>query len=377
MRKNSLHDLIEKIKHQAAYTDEHAKFPIKEFEWIRLSGLLTEPICRDTMLFRQNYSPKLVEILKLVGSASLPVARILEGHFNALLLISLFGSPLQRKHYFGKAFDSNLLFSVWNTQGSDGVNITNTGTNQYRLTGSKAFCPGAGWIQQPLITGSLVSKKGIGWQMCMIPEDKVKEIKVNGDVWKPLGMRPSASFNMDFSGIVIDPKDLLGPCDSYYQQPYFSAGSLRFSAVQLGAAQALLSHVQQSLKNSGRIHDTLQKTRIAEIAGLVETGNLWVRQAAIHNDRWHNKPSFHNSLISYVNMTRSIVDHLCVKIMQLAERSIGVSSLMKPHPVERLHRDLTTYLRQAAPDAAMLSVGDYVSGLQNTDLLWDEGVESM
>lgn len=63
--------------------------------------------------------------------------------------------------------------------------------------------------------------------------------------------------------------------------------------------------------------------------------------------------------------------------MQLAEHSIGISSLLKPHPIERTHRDLTTYLRQAAPDAALLSAGEYVLGLENTDLLWDSGGEIM
>jgi hypothetical protein len=34
--------------------------------------------------------------------------------------------------------------------------------------------------------------------------------------------------------------------------------------------------------------------------------------------------------------------------------------LLRPHPVERLGRDLRLYLRQPAPDAALATAGAYV-----------------
>jgi hypothetical protein len=45
--------------------------------------------------------------------------------------------------------------------------------------------------------------------------------------------------------------------------------------------------------------------------------------------------------------------------MQLVEESVGARGLLRPHPVERIVRDLTLYLRQPAPDAALTNAGAY------------------
>jgi hypothetical protein len=39
---------------------------------------------------------------------------------------------------------------------------------------------------------------------------------------------------------------------------------------------------------------------------------------------------------------------------------VGMRGLLHPHPIERIGRDLTLYLRQPAPDAALTGAGNYV-----------------
>jgi hypothetical protein len=39
--------------------------------------------------------------------------------------------------------------------------------------------------------------------------------------------------------------------------------------------------------------------------------------------------------------------------MNFVQRSLGLAALLEPNPVERLIRDLSTYLRQPAPDEAL------------------------
>ena len=39
--------------------------------------------------------------------------------------------------------------------------------------------------------------------------------------------------------------------------------------------------------------------------------------------------------------------------MELVQRGIGLTGFIRPHPVERISRDLSTYLRQPVPDQAM------------------------
>ncbi len=40
-------------------------------------------------------------------------------------------------------------------------------------------------------------------------------------------------------------------------------------------------------------------------------------------------------------------------MITLAQRSIGLAGFLESHPLERLMRDLATYLRQPAPDFAL------------------------
>lgn len=366
---SAIQDLFTEIAGFAATSDQEGHFPEQEFRLLRKSGLLTVTLPGQPLSFYNGQTSKLLQLLKEIGKASLPAGRIYEGHINALYLIFLFGNSSQKQRFFADADEH--LFGVWNTQDSTGIEIHELGNGRYRLQGSKTFCSGGGWIGRPLITGKLISPGKTGWQMCVIPTEKVQSIASDSSFWKPLGMRASASFMMDFTGIEIEESDLLGSPDDYYQQPYFSSGAIRFAAVQLGGAQAVLEETHRFLQSISRTEDPFQKTRIAEISYLTETGNLWINQAALNHDKWLLLPDTTEKVLAYVNMARTVMEDICLRSMHLAERSVGSRGLMRPYVLERLHRDLTTYLRQPAPDASMMAIGQYVLNQQNAAKLWD------
>ena len=116
----------------------------------------------------------------------------------------------------------------------------------------------------------------------------------------------------------------------------------------------------------------LPSSIIAEIAFLTETGNLWIKQAAFKTDNTSENPDSIAQLLAYVNMTRTMIEEICLRCMQLAERSVGARGLMRPNPMERIHRDLTTYLRQPAPDATTTAIGEYVLKQETTTGIWDK-----
>ncbi|RYE03118.1 MAG: acyl-CoA dehydrogenase, partial [Sphingobacteriaceae bacterium] len=263
------------------------------------------------------------------------------------------------------------LFSVWNTQADDGIKIHDLGDGFYRLEGSKTFCSGSGWIDRPLITGELISADKKGWQMCIIPTENVKPISIDSSFWKPLGMRASASFKMDFTGVEIQEKDLLGKPNEYYNQPHFSGGAIRFAAVQLGGAEAIFSETQSFLRMLGRTEDAFQRARIAEMTYLIESGNLWLNQAGNNMDEWLKQPDSAEKIITYAGMVRTAIAEICTRVLHLCEQCVGARGLMRPNPLERIHRDLTFYLRQPAPDATLTQIGGYVLNQQQTDGIWN------
>ncbi len=175
-------------------------------------------------------------MLKTLGYGNLVVGRIFEGHFNAAQLICEYGNEQQIKRFSIDAFTENHLFGVWNTEAGDGVKIIPAGNGKFRLEGAKIFASGVGFVTRPIVTGRL--PEGGGWQMFVAPMDEI-ETKIDDSWWKPIGMRSSRSFRVDFTGIEITENQLIGKADDYYRQPFFSGGAIRFAAVQLGAAELL------------------------------------------------------------------------------------------------------------------------------------------
>ncbi len=233
-------NFFDPIAANAAGIDREGLYPEADFEWLAEKGFLHTGLPGNSMDFSRPDTAALLQLLKQIGGANLAVGRIYEGHVNALQLVHLYAEQTQKQKWFSDAVE-NKVFGVWNTQDSEGIHIHNIGNGQYRLQGCKTFCSGAGLVQRPIITGTLISADKNGWQMCIIPIEKVKEIPIDKSFWKPLGMRASASFRLNFTDIIINKEDLLGPPDAYYCQPYFSGGAIRFAAVQLGGAEAILA----------------------------------------------------------------------------------------------------------------------------------------
>ena len=356
----------------AAQTDTDSTFPEEAFRILAEAGLLAITLPGrqlDTQLSRNR---QLLQLLKRIGAANLSVGRVYEGHINALNLIGLYATSDQKERWYTDVSQHDRLFSVWNTQAGDGVKIHAIGHGRYRLEGAKTFCSGSGWIQRPLVTGQLLgdsSRKG--WQMCIIPTEQVREIAQDNSFWQPLGMRASVSYKLDFTGVELSDDDLLGQPDDYYKQPYFSGGASRFAAVQLGGAEALFDATRNLLTAMHRTDDPIQRTRLAEMAWLIESGNQWLRAAGDNTDAWLAEQNGAEKIVAYANMTRTAIEEICLRIMPLAERSVGARGLMRPLPFERIHRDLTFYLRQPAPDATVLDIGRYVlDNPQNAQELW-------
>lgn len=355
----------------AGIVDAEARFPAEEFGWIAEAGLLAAPLAPALggpgLGSVPGRTADLLTLLRHIGRGSLPVGRVYEGHINALLLVQTFGTPQQQQRWAADARDDKRLFSVWNTEGADGVKLCPLPNGRFRLEGAKTFASGAHYITRPLISGTLPDG---GWQMLILPTERLPKAEADPSFWKPLGMRPTVSVHMDFSGMEVGPEDLLGSPGDYYKQPAFSGGGIRFMAVQLGGAQAILSATRDFLRGLGRTGDAFQRDRAGRMAMLIESGRLWLEAAGAFVDRPGVTPE---AVIAYTGQARAVVEEACLEVMRLAERSVGARGLLCPSPLERMHRDLTLYLRQGGADAALPEAGRYVLESRCTvDALWEK-----
>jgi len=347
-----------KISQRALLCENDPMGPRLEIGWLRESGALEIVLPGKPLDFNGNNMVALLRLLKNVGKANLSVGRIYEGHINTLYLIHLYGSEEQRDKYYREVKEQGYLFGIWNTQDSPGVNfIENNGRVQ--VMGIKTFCSGALLVNRALITGNISTAERDGWQMAVLDMTKIDRSKIDIESWKPLGMKASGSYTVDFSGYQLNENELLGAPGIYLNQPYFSGGAIRFAAVQLGGAECICEETIDYLSRLKRTDDAFQRVRIAKMVSLLVSGKLILEQAAEHYDEWVEEDDMSEHLIAFANMTRVIIEDSCLQIMEESNRCVGARGLMETLPLGLFFRDLSFYLRQPAPDATRVNVGAF------------------
>ncbi len=284
---------------------------------------------------------ELVDVLRLIGRADLTLGRLFEGHVNALQLAMAYGTAAQ-KETLERTVEDGALLGVWNTEPSPGLRLVRLADSQWRLEGAKSFATGAGKLDFALVTAMTDES---GKQLVLVPLVG-EEDRADNRGWQVRGMRGTLSGRFDFSGLVVGPSALIGAAGDYEQEPRFSAGAWRFTAVQLGALEALARHLRDHLVATGKAGDPIHRARFGSCVAAARSAGLWVRRAAQRAEA--QAPD----AVPFVLMTRGIVEEAGLALMDAAARSVGTASFFTGNPIDRITRDLGLYLRQPVPDQA-------------------------
>ncbi|MEF2072206.1 acyl-CoA dehydrogenase family protein [Consotaella aegiceratis] len=319
-------------------------FPAASFDLLRAEGHVAAPPIEPGRIV------DLICLLAAVGRGDLSVGRIYEGHVNALWLIERFGDAGQRRQFAAIA-ERGGLFGVWNTDlPSDPLRLDDA-----VLSGAKNFASGIDGLSRAIVT---VPTAG-GRQMIVVPVDR---LAVDRRWWRPVGMQASGSHIASFGQLAVEPDWMLGPPDAYIRQPWFSGGAIRFAAVQTGGAHAVLDATVSHLRQTGRDGDPYQLHRIGRIGLAVGTAYRWLDLSARAWMGAHQETDGASErLQATANAARTAVECAAMTVLEEAERGVGAAGFIAPHPLERLIRDLRTYLRQPNPDGALAAFGRAVA----------------
>jgi alkylation response protein AidB-like acyl-CoA dehydrogenase len=173
------------------------------------------------------------------------------------------------------------------------------------------------------------------------------------------GMRAAVTGAVDFDGCVVSPDACLGRPGDYLREPDFSAGAWRGSAVAFGGLCGLVALLQAQLGTTGRLDNPHNLQRLGSAMITCETSRLWVHRVARVAEDQAGEPE---KIVAYVGLARIAIETACLDAMRLAQRSLGLSAFRQGKPVERICRDLATYLRQPAPDEVLTEAAAYFAG---------------
>ena len=355
------------IAKAAAAEDVDGAFPAGSIAALDGAGLLRAPLRRASggagWGIEAAGAAGLARALRLAGRASLPLGRLYEGHVNALRLVQRHGTAAQAEAAARDAA-AGMLFAVWNTDapGEQPLAITRDG----RLAGRKVLCSGAGFAARALVTARPEATPEAPPRMLLVPLAPGERADITG--WTAQGMRASATGAIEFTGMALTPDMAIGGPGDYLGQPDFSAGAWRFAAVQCGGLEAVLEALREHLRRTGRGGDPHQAARFGQAAMAAETARLWVESAAL---RAEADPAAADAA-TYANLARLAVERAALDLLELAQRSVGLAAFLRPNPLERLCRDLATYLRQPAPDRALgVAAADILAAGPAPGDLWD------
>ena len=355
IRKRLLQKSAREVGEQAfarAFTyDEDNAYPAVDVSALHESGLIGAVLPVEVGGAALSGS-SLSEVLQAIGSGSLSLGRLFEGHVNAIELVLRYGDREQVELVAREAREGE-MFGVWNTDDANNLRLIRS-HGRYWLEGRKVLASGAGHIKRPLVTAT----DGDGRRLMILPDLGASD-RADLSGWKAQGMRASATGAVDFTGVRVEPVEIVGGDGDYERQPWFSAGAWRFAAVHLGGMERLLDLLRRHLQETKRGQDPHQAARLGRAAMATETARLWVAHAATMTEPPPGARA-PDQLVAYVNLARLAVEAAALDLMQLVQRSVGLQAFIRPNPIERISRDLATYLRQPGPDRALTNAAAWI-----------------
>jgi hypothetical protein len=334
------------IAARASHADQGQMTLVADIDDLRDAGLLCAPLGMSSggcgLCWQPGAIADGVDVLRLLGRANLAVARLFEGHVNAVKLVMLYGEAATQARV-ARAVRGGALMGVWGADGVQPLTISSDG-DRLRLDGGKRFASGLGQVSLAVLSGKTTDG---ATRLVLVPADDPRRADVGP--WQVSGMRATASGNFDTSGLILNRSAYLGGPDEYHKEPHFHGGVWRYAAAQLGGIEALVEEMRRDLAAQGRLSDPHQAARFARGVIACETARLWVGKAA----QAVEAPGADATVVTQSILARLVVERAATETMTEIDRALGTAAFFAGHPVERIRRDLSFYLRQAAPDAAL------------------------
>lgn len=318
-------------------------------------------------------------VLRALGRATLSVARLYEGHMNAVKLVMLYASETQKAQLLPRLAEGQL----WGVWGADGVTPlsaslipdTSAGSRRYVLHGQKAFASGLGLLDQAIVT---FNKGPDGVALALVNVgDKKRQDKT---AWRASGMKATWSGVYDFEGVQVDVSALLGQPGDYIKEPHFEGGIWRYCAAHHGAAEQIVRLWRARLEQRGRAEDPIQLSRLARGRARLVAVYAMLRDVCLQVEtfgtakagvgRFGQEDDKRNA-VEMALLAREMTEEMAVALMDDARKSLGVDAHMSQSDLERICRDLSMYLRQAGPDGKLLHAGRlYLAQSEERTRLW-------
>jgi alkylation response protein AidB-like acyl-CoA dehydrogenase len=176
--------------------------------------------------------------------------------------------------------------------------------------------------------------------------------------WDPIGMRATVSYLARFDRTFIPFENLIGQPGQYLRDRWQSCFSPHYGATFLGGAESAYEYALNYVEVQCKQDDPYVQHHVATMGLNLESSRLWLRNVA---GLWQQGRLAEAR--SAGNCARYLLEQWSLDTVERAVKTCGARALIRPSPLERIHRDLTFYVRHDNADSVLATIGRDLLGL--------------
>ena len=293
------------------------------------------------------------QALALVAGHNLSLAKLYEGHTDALAILAELAEPAQAGA--PAAASSGRAWGVWAAEAANSrVIITPVTGNSVRLDGTKCWCSGAQTLSHGLLTAWHAD--GRGPQLVQVAMHQ-PGVSVSSEAWAAVGMAGSASVDVTFTQA---DGHCVGQLGDYISRPGFWQGGAGIAACWYGGAVVLGNALHQALQGMDpAARGAFRLAALGKVDLAQHSTAVVLRNAA----QWIDDNPLADA--SAVALRARLAAEACAKcVLDEAGRALGAAAFCRNAHFARAAADLPVFVRQshAERDFAALAEGVLSNG---------------
>ena len=269
-----------------------------------------------------------------IARRNLSLARLAEAHFDAIAILA----------EAGRSPAPGAVYGVWASEipGQDVV------CEDYRLSGKKRFCTGAGLLDRALITARSPDHRLIDVDLCK----HESSLLIDTSEWITPAFAETSTATVTFQSTLFTDEDIVGPPRWYLDRPGFWSGAIGPAACWAGGALGLVDWARLQKRDDPHT--------LAHLGALIS--NAWHLRACLvaagdEIDK-HPKDAIENHRLALV--VRHLVESACAEILTRVGRGYGPYPLALDPGISRRFAEVELYIRQSHAERGLANLGSLI-----------------
>ena len=273
--------------------------------------------------------------LERLAADDLSLARLSEGHADALAILAELGSPPP---------PPGSRWGVWAAQPpGPAVTASRTGDGTWRLSGTKQYCSGASTCTDALVTAQAPD----GPRLFAVGTADLEPVPGS---WPATGMAGSDTLDVRFDDITALP---VGEPGSYTSRPGFAYGGIGVAACWHGGARAVGAELLAAATQRDVGPHALAHLGAVDIA--LSAARRALDEAAAEIDA--DPADAAGTARLRAQRVRALVEATSSEVLSRVGRALGAGPLCHDREHGRRVADLTVYLRQHHAERDLAALG--------------------